>query len=330
VHLGALSASQYVDRITLYGRNAEARARLQAEFPQVCRATDNLHDIWDDQSIQVAHVVLPHDLHAPTAVAALESGKHVICEKPAATNLADFDRVKTAADRTAKRFLVVMNQLYNPLVLTVQQLMEKGAIGRPFLAVENSYTRHGHNYLDPWRTTLQRAGGGVLIDGGYHLVYKHLAWLSSFGSPQWVNAVTDQLNLNPAGLPDLARGEDAFAATVGLGPSLRIQWSHAWTLAANLEVPRQCFVAGTEGTLETTNRVEAPLILHLPEEVRSISVPEGPRTGPETTHACLLDYLESLATHRPPKFGTIALARQTLALIEAIYASARSHAPLRF
>jgi predicted dehydrogenase len=317
-----LAESPHIDRVTLYGRNPAACHELQQSFPLIVRITDQLEDIWHDPSIEVVLIVLPHDLHAPLATAALNAGKHVICEKPAATSLAEFDRICVAAAQAGKRFLVVMNQLYNPLVELVRQLLGQGIVGRPFLSVENSYTRHGHNYTHPWRTMRQRAGGGVLIDGGFHMVYKHLTWLADFGRPQQVLAAAGQLNLNPDGLPDLRRGEDFFSATVDLGQSLRVQWSHAWTLSDDVANRRQCFIAGAAGSLELTDQADAPLVVHTEGKSDPRLAPRGPRTGPETTHACLLDYLEALATDSPPRFGTIELARQTLGLIEGIYASA--------
>ena len=183
VHLGALSASPHVERITLAGRNRLARGKLAAEFPRVDRTVDDLQQLLADDSVELVHVVLPHHLHVETAHRALLAGKHVICEKPAAIGLEDFDSLVHAADENARRLLVVMNQLYNPLAIRVRELVDEGALGRVFLSVENAYSNSSQNYRDPaaWRTSIDPAGGGMFIDGGYHMVYRHLDGLLRYG-----------------------------------------------------------------------------------------------------------------------------------------------------
>ena len=326
VHLGALSASPHVERITLVGRNHEARQTLAAEFPRVDRTVDDLGKLLDDDSIELIHVVLPHYLHAETALRVLSAGKHVICEKPAAIRLEDFDTIVQAAAKNGRRLLVVMNQLYNPVAVRVRELVDEGALGRVFLSVENAFSNASRNYRDPaaWRTSVDRAGGGVLIDGGYHMVYRHLYGLSSYGLPDWVRADVAQLAVDPDGRHVPQKGEDFVAITVGYEKPLRIQWSHAWTLAAGVTRARQCFLAGTEGTLELTDEPHTPLVLHRADGSKNVHVEPGAQSSAETAHECLLDYVDCLVQGREPKRANLALARTALATILAAYESGRT------
>lgn len=326
VHLAALSDSPHVDTITLVGRNAESREALAGRFPKVARSLADPADLYADSAVDAVCIVLPHDLHASNAQDALLAGKHVICEKPAALSLEQFDSVEHAAESANRRLLVVMNQLYNPVYRRAAERVGEGAVGRPFLSVENSFRNAARNYRrwDYWRNTVARAGGGVLIDGGYHMVYRHLDTLAGCGEPAWVLADTPQLNVRPDGSRVPEKGEDFVSITVGFDRPLRIQWAHGWTFAATPQRARQSFLAGSEGTLELTDDPSRPLILHRDDGTTAIDVPAGPTTGRETTHDCLLDYLAALATEREPHRGSLQLARKTLAIVLAAYRSGRT------
>ncbi len=325
VHLAALTASPYVKGVTLCGRNAAAVARWAAEFPIVTKTIGNLAEMLDDPTVRLVNVVLPHHLHASTTRQALQAGKAVICEKPSATNLADFDAMLAAASTAGQPLLVVMNQLYNTAALKTRQMLDAGEIGRPFLALENAFRAQTPHYRDPaaWRTSVAGAGGGVLIDGGFHMVYRHLYQLASFGPPQWVNADAAQLNVDPQGQAVSDKGEDFVAITIGYPGALRIQWSHGWMLAENPVRARQSFIAGSNGTLEMTDDEQRPLLLLRQGTQTQIEVPRLPQSGRDTTHVCLLDYVECLFQNRLPERATNDLARRTLEVILAAFRSAK-------
>ena len=326
VHLEALAASPHVSKVTLVGRNDQARTELARKYPIVSATLQDHRQLLADPSIELVHVVLPHHLHASRVTDALAAGKHVICEKPAAINLAEFDAMVTTAANYQLRFLVVMNHLYNPVVWRVRELLDQGTIGRPFLSTENSYSSASKFYRDAsnWRNSIDGAGGGILIDGGYHMVYRHLFMLAGHGSPQWAIAHAAQLGVSEDGSLVQTKGEDFVSITIGYATSLRISWGHAWTLAANIERSRQSFIAGTQGTLEFTDNPQSPILLHSPQRQTAVDVDSGPQSGTETAHDCLLDYLDCVATDREPERATTDFARTTLATILAAYESGRS------
>lgn len=326
VHLAALAASPHVEATTLVGRNEQRLAELRAEFPGIRNCCADPQVVLDDHSIDVVNIVLPHDLHARFSQAALAAGKHVICEKPGATSLADFDATLAAARRADRQLLIVMNQLYNPVHQKLCSAVESGFVGRPFLSVENSYRNASENYrrTEYWRNSPDRSGGGVLIDGGFHMIYRHLHTLGKYGMPEWVMADTPQLNVRGDGSHEPAKAEDFVSMVVGCEQGLRIQLAHGWTLAATPERSRQSFLAGSEATLEIMDSAEEPLILRHAGGTEALAVPAGPRNGPDTTHACLFDYLDAIATGREVSIAPQSLARTTLAVILAAYAAGRS------
>lgn len=324
-HLAALATCPHVDRVMLAGRNPVTREALAAQFPIVTHTVDDHREVLDDPSVDVVDIVLPHDLHSSRSCEALAAGKHVICEKPGATSLADFDCSLAAAKKSGRHFLVVMNQLYNGIFQRLRDEVERGSIGRPFLSVENSFTRAVKSYhdQDDWRNTPHLAGGGVLIDGGFHMVYRHLFTLESYGPPAWVMADVQQLHVREDQSHEPLKGEDFVNITVGYHRPLRIEWAHAWTLAAVPQRARQSFLAGTLGTLELTDNAETPLVLHQAQKTTPLSpLPGSPVDREGTLAACLHDYLKALAEGEPAPHSPLQ-ARQALQVILAAYESSR-------
>jgi predicted dehydrogenase len=104
---------------------AEARAR---EFGFE-KATADWRDLVADPAVDVASITTPNDLHAELAIAALEAGKHVWCEKPMATSLADAQRMAEAARASGRVAVLGYNYIQNPLIGLMGRILEAGEIG---------------------------------------------------------------------------------------------------------------------------------------------------------------------------------------------------------
>ncbi len=123
----------------------------------------------------------PHPLHADAAIAAMESGAHVLVEKPLAATLPDCDRMLAAAARNGVQLGVVsQRRLYEP-VKRMKQAIDAGKIGRPVLATVAMFSWRDEAYYrsDPWRGRWDTEGGGVLINQSPH----HLDLLQWFMGP---------------------------------------------------------------------------------------------------------------------------------------------------
>ena len=132
--------------------------------------------------IDVVHILTPHYLHAPMAIAALRAGKHVLTEKPMATTLADA-RAMIAADAEpgTGRLGVIFQNRYNPATQALKAIIASGAPGRFLGARANvCWHREAPYYTESgWRGALATEGGGVLINQAIHT----LDLLSYIGGP---------------------------------------------------------------------------------------------------------------------------------------------------
>ncbi len=174
-------------------------------------------DYWSilsDSSIDVVDILLPHFLHARVVCEALESGKHVICEKPLATELRDIDKIVSVSRKTKKHVYLKQYFRFSTLHRDAKDAILRGDIGRPYL-VSCVYTGDAlSSYSDPksWRGNLHEAGGGIFMDVGVHIV-DFLQEL--FGYPI---AVTGVVKKNFTSLQ--TKGEDMSVVTLEFQSSI--------------------------------------------------------------------------------------------------------------
>lgn len=133
-------------------------------------ASTDLAVALSDARVKAVSVCLPHALHAPAAVAALEAGKHVLVEKPLAANLTEADQMIAAAEAASLVLMVAETVRFDPLLVRAIELVRAGAIGQPALVqiTRQAYLRR--SFLDERRWFLDRetAAGGIMMSGGIH------------------------------------------------------------------------------------------------------------------------------------------------------------------
>lgn len=146
------------------------RARDVAEAWGVPRAYRDIEDVVADPQVQVVHVCTPNHLHRPMAQAALEAGKHVICEKPLATTLEDAQALAALAVSNALVATVPFVYRYHPVIREARARIAQGELG-PLHLIHGSYLQDW--LLDPasnnWRVDPALGGASrVFADIGSH------------------------------------------------------------------------------------------------------------------------------------------------------------------
>lgn len=196
------------------GRNADAVAAASSKWGWQESATD-WRSVLERDDIDVVDIVTPGDSHAEIAIAALEAGKHVLCEKPLANTVDEAEAMADAAARAAERGVYAMvGFTYRrvPATAFARQLVAEGRIG----TVNQVRASYRQDWLvDPqaplaWRLRKELAGSGALGDIGAHAVD-----LAQFITGQRLNAVSGTIEtiISERPLPaDVTPGE---AATLG-------------------------------------------------------------------------------------------------------------------
>ncbi len=146
------------------------RARDVAQAWGVPRAYRDIEEVVADPQVQVVHVCTPNHLHRPMAQAALEAGKHVVCEKPLATTLEDARALAALATANALVATVPFVYRYHPVVREARARIAHGELG-PLHLIHGSYLQDW--LLDPasnnWRVDPALGGASrVFADIGSH------------------------------------------------------------------------------------------------------------------------------------------------------------------
>jgi predicted dehydrogenase len=122
--------------------------------------------IVDNPDIDVVYVVTPNALHAEFAVRAAQAGKHVMCEKPMATTVADARRMIAASKKAGKQLSIGYRLHFEPHHQEMMRLGQKQAYGKiNHLLSDNGFR---FNNDTPWRVSKSLAGGGPLMDMGIY------------------------------------------------------------------------------------------------------------------------------------------------------------------
>lgn len=131
--------------------------------------------------LDAVDICTPNKLHTPVVLAALESGKHVLCEKPLAVTTAEVREMGEAAERTGKLLCTVQNQRFRAETLAVKHWAEGGNLGE----VYHARVRAMRRALLPGRPGFideKLSGGGPCMDIGVHALDAAL-WVMGFPKP---------------------------------------------------------------------------------------------------------------------------------------------------
>ncbi|MCL2095742.1 MAG: Gfo/Idh/MocA family oxidoreductase [Oscillospiraceae bacterium] len=147
--------------------------RLAAAKSRGLKAYENLDDFLSDGGFDIVLVATPNNFHKCMVISALEAGKHVVCEKPVAMNMEDFDAMHAAAKSTGKLFTVHQNRRWDRDFQIIKKTIETGLVGKPYTIESRVMGQNG--VMHGWRA-YKVAGGGMVFDWGVHLI-DQILWM---------------------------------------------------------------------------------------------------------------------------------------------------------
>ena len=161
----AIRQSERVVLTAVCSAHASDMADLPAEVPQFT----NLADMLRQTAVDAVYIATPNHLHSAQAVACLEAGRHVLCEKPMATTSEDAEAMVRAAQRSGKVYATAFDQRFHPAHRVIQQLIENQLLGAITQAkIDYACWLPADWATDNWRVDQHRAGGGAIIDLAPH------------------------------------------------------------------------------------------------------------------------------------------------------------------
>lgn len=171
---------------------------------QVSAITTNARDILDDPDIDIIDICTPNMYHAELAIAALDAGKHVICEKPLAPTPAEICKMIEARDRSGKMLMTAQHFRFRGSSKAMKAELNTGVLGDIYHA-RSWMLRRSIAPTFPGFILKQHSGGGPTIDIGVHILDLTLWFM---GNPQPVS-------VTGVARAELAHQPGAFSAWAG-------------------------------------------------------------------------------------------------------------------
>ena len=178
-HIPALISSDTVDLVALC--DLDGRQVKESHDRYAVAHYRNVETMLEEKDLDFIVVTVPHHVGGEIVSAAARAGVHVMKEKPFATNLDEARALTQLCEESGIELMVTLQRRFNPIYATFHQLRDQ--IGETFY-IEGTYTMN----VDPavgWRANTAKAGGGCIIDLGYHMI-DMLLWY--FGLPDAISA----------------------------------------------------------------------------------------------------------------------------------------------
>ncbi len=278
----------------------------------------NYEQLAQNPEVQAIYIVLPNSMHREFTERGAKIGKHILCEKPMATNVADCERMIAACKQANVKLMIAYRQQYEPMNREIVKMVKAGKLG----ALKSFVASNSQDQGDPdqWRQKLALAGGGCLPDVGVYCL--NASRFLSGEEPSEVTAFTVQPKDDPRfreveeSCTFLLRFPSGFLAACNCGygahrtQTMRLEGDRQWAEMSPS--------FGYTGLKLRTNRVE---------EGRNVvvepSIEEKDQFALEMDHFSLC-VQRNLQPHTPGEEGL-----QDQRVTDAIYESARTGKTVR-
>ncbi|MFD3269527.1 Gfo/Idh/MocA family protein [Paenibacillus dendritiformis] len=237
-------------------RAEEAKAKYGTEDAKVY---SDYKELLKDGSIDIVHVCTPNDSHAEITIAALESGKHVMSEKPMAKTAVDARRMVEAAKRTGKKLTVGYNNRFRSDSQYLKQLCEDGTLGDIYYAKAHAIRRRA---VPTWGVFLdeEKQGGGPLIDIGTHALDLTLWMMNNYEPKIVLGSSFHKLGSRPNAAnawgswdPEKFKVEDSAFGMIIMKNGATIVLESSWALNVAQSGEAKCTLCGTEAGADMWN-----------------------------------------------------------------------------
>ncbi|MBD3182356.1 gfo/Idh/MocA family oxidoreductase [Candidatus Poribacteria bacterium] len=312
-HMEGYSNTENADLIAVCDVGEE-RAKEAAKKYNIPNVFTDYNEMLKLDELEAVSVCLPNIMHMPASVAALESGKHVLCEKPLATNAEEAQKMVATAEKNGKILAMSLNFRYMSTSLTAKKIIQSGKLGEVYYAktamLRNNAIPKG------WFHVKEKSGGGPLLDLAAH-VLDVTWWLMGKPKPVAASGSTfAKLGVKGKGMGTWGVGYgdgpvDIEDMAVGLirfedGQTLFVEVS--WALQSP---PTQyCNIYGTEGGIT----VFPDFVIHKEPKLETEMEPDQDRIS-----EFVKNILEGTKPLGPGEDGI-----EVMKMLDAIYRSAES------
>lgn len=282
---------------------AERAAQMAAKYGG--KIFGSIDELLADPAIDAVSVCVANNMHADVTIAALRAGKHVLCEKPMATNMEDCERMVLAARESGRYLMIGQNQRFALAHTEARKLIKAGEIGR----VLSFRTTFGHSGPETWSITpgpgtwffdKKAAVMGVLADLGIHKTD-----LIQYILDDTITAVTAKISTidkcyadgNPIGVDDNAIC--IFEMAGGAVGTMTASWTFYG------QEDNSTIIYGTEGIIRIYDDPACSLkIIGKDGKIRTLDIDRIQTNDNQTKSGVMDAFIDALEHgHKPPVSG---------------------------
>ena len=171
-HLDAWRENEFSVVMGIWNRT-KSRADILADEYKIPRVYADLESLLQNEKINVVSISMPHSFHYPIAIAAIEAGKQVFCEKPLALNLHEAQDMLSQANAAGVKTGIQFRHRNDVVAMHMQEMVQSGKIGDlQYIELKYCFDSGGRDSQFPlaWRSQKSIAGAGALGDVGVYLI----------------------------------------------------------------------------------------------------------------------------------------------------------------
>lgn len=318
-HIPEYVGSGKAEIVGFYDRTKERAEAMAAKFGG--RAYGSYQELLEDQTMDAVSVCVANHSHAKVTMDALRAGKHVLCEKPMATTMADSETMVALADQVGKKLVIGHNQLLAPAHKKAKRLIDEGLIG-DVLTFRTTFAHGGPELwsINPgprtWFFDKEAAVMGAMGDLGVHKIY-----LIQYLTGQRITEVVARfaaLHKKDASGQLIRLDDNAFciySMENGVMGTMVASWTN-YGLEDNSTI-----LYGTKGVMRIYDDSKYSIIVELKGGERISYELEGMQTNKNQTKSGVIDlFIESIITDTETELS----GRKALDSMRAIFASIES------
>ncbi len=281
--------------------SCQDRGQLNRKLLEGSRFYTSVDELFQQEPIDFVDVATPPASHAKFIIEALSRGKHVLCEKPLVLTARDLLAIKDVMEGNGCCVVTVHNWRYSPIMQEISGLVKGGRLGRvqhiEYLVerVQPSVAVGGNGNGDNWRLDPRVAGGGILVDHGWHAFYMVNEWMGQ--EPSSLKCSLENRKFNDIPVEDTAEVKLFYPS----GATARLFFTWAGNKRNN-----SIIIQGEKGTLSC---LDDRIVVETPETTYSIRFEEGLSHGshhPEWYSGVVEEFLKEVSQRSRRNFSEAA------------------------
>lgn len=174
-HIPSYKKMNNIDLHAICDLNESLANNLASDF-KIPQVYTDFSKMVSQEDLDIVNICVPPQIHAPLVIEALESGSHVIVEKPMALKTSDCDLMIKTAKKEDKKLCIVHNNIFHPPFIKAREVIDNGEIG-DFIGMQILLSTPKKEILDMKDHWYHKLPGGMISETGPHLAYMSLQFL---------------------------------------------------------------------------------------------------------------------------------------------------------